>query len=304
MKLILNHLALFLMAIFSSYASYLIFYAHPSLDFDFYLQIMNFTGAAPDQYRILPYLVFKALYQALGSDGRAIKISILLYNVIFVYGVLALIESFAKVPTQKLKFNLQTLFVVIYPLFMFTGWRPTTSFIVFVTMLFVCVMQRQNKTVLHHLSALLLIVILSFCRADSAAFLAGFYWLFEKKVPTWSKVILVIVPFVAQFILQKVCFTESQYYIKTFMLIDNFKLYYFAINPCTYLLAGIILLKWKTLCQGIQFFWAKHKLFLLMCLAYLGVIFLIGRPNELRLYLPYYPVLVYLVTLYSKPQTT
>ncbi len=134
----------------------------------------------------------------------------------------------------------------------------------------------------------LLLTALSFARADIALIFALWFIVYQSR-KTVATLLWVFIPPLVQFILQEVIYPDAEYYSQKVMLLDNLSGYYLLRHPATYLIIASGIAFWRPIRAFLQRTW-DQKWFYLMLLGYLGLVMVIGRINEYRLYLPFVPI--------------
>ena len=149
----------------------------------FILRVFEFTGNAPDQYRILPFLGLKWTWQLwqLIVPGAELEKAILIFNTLFGWFVY---EGFFRLnsnwtESRRLRFNF--LFAVLYAYWLFQGWRPETLGFFAVCLGNALLWQRRAAPVWCWLALL----VLAFCRADTALVYALFYGAWARRPWPW-----------------------------------------------------------------------------------------------------------------------
>jgi len=278
-----------LLAVFTANAANKFFIS--DLDFElthhFYQNIFAFHGKAPDQYRILPLLLLKYLWKGLQviRPGAPWNHAVLLFNFLSafaVYEVFFLLGTAWSV-RKRLMFNLMFAILFIYTLY--TAYRPDTLCSLLICLLTLVVWLRTSATAIH----LLALTALAFTRAD-VALIYGVFWAFYCR-KNWTYLLPgIIIPILIQVLLQKWIFPEAVYYTKPIMFWDNLGGFYLRYNPATYCIAATILLFWREISDFIRGNWKRHWVFFGLFIAYFALIFVFGRINEYRLYLPFVPL--------------
>ncbi len=261
----------------------------------FYEQIFNFQGNAPDQYRILPLLAIKGLRSTL----QFIRPEVTFHHVLLVFNFICgflIFEGFFRLLTtfsERKGYLFNLIFAIVFIYTLYTGWRPDTLGLLLICT-FYCVWWNGQKTeqktgISTFVSHLFFIVTLAFSRSDIAAIYAIFFAF--TFIPNWpQRLLLVSLPFAVQYLLQFHIFKSATYYTTPIMVWDNLSGYYLAMNPATWLIAALILLFYKELYRYVVKTYQLIPLFYWLLLGYLGLVFIMGRLNEYRLYLPFLPL--------------
>lgn len=184
------------------------------------------------------------------------------------------------------------LLLLIYPFLMFDGVRSIAAFILLMSYLSVSYFNTENPTWGRQLTFFAVLVIFSFSRAD-IALLIGLVCALSMGLHPLAKLLTAIVPLLVQYLLGNYIYPESEYYADVIMLGDNLSLVYFANNPATYLLLAV-LLHWQAIKDFLADKYRHEKLILALLLGYVLTVFIVGRPNEFRLFLPLLPVILLL----------
>lgn len=258
----------------------------------FYDKIFAFEGQAPDQYRILPLLGIKSLIQL---GGLSFNYAVLLFNAGISFLLFELLWMLSPGKEPRKKYLLSFFYALVYTYLQYTGWRPDTQGLVLLcALLSVWVWKWGNKDGSWMITCLLL-ALLAFSRAEIALIFALFIaWTYTKN---WAiRVLFVAIPVAVQLLLQVVIFSEALYYTKALMITDNLSLYYFLRNPATYALIAAVLIWFPEIKNEAKRLWKDYPLFILLCIGYLALVFVVGRINEYRLYLPFVPL--YMLTLH------
>jgi len=297
-KLLLRLLVHGLLAIFLANAANKFFVV--DLDYEaehqFYAKIFAGLGDAPDQYRILPLLPLKWLCSQLPFNQ-----AVMVYNLGF--GFLAF-ELFAWIMggiRQRKKFTFNILFAGAYIYAQYTGWRPDTMGLVFlsafmVSPLFIC-KARSQLTLTGALGMSVLMAALAFSRADIAMVFAFYLGIYHAQ--NWFfRILWVVLPVLVQYLLMIQLYPEASYYSDKVMLLDNLSGYYLLRHPGTYLLLALGCVYFRPIQRFIRQTW-DQKWFYVLCLAYLGLVLVVGRVNEYRLYLPFVPIFADLAASYD-----
>jgi hypothetical protein len=249
----------------------------------FYKRIFEFRGDAPDQYRILPLLPIKWLCLWLPFNH-----AVLIYNVIFGFGVLEIHWRLGRSLALSWRLGLSFGLSILYIFLQYTGWRPDTMGLLLLCGLSALAIKELRDATTRILVYGLCILVLSWSRADIALIYALFGTFYRKT----QYAIWIPIPILSQILMQEAIFPEAQYYSKTIMLADNLKGFYLMQQPATYLFAAAVLIFWRPL----RAFWAatiqKNLYFYLLIAGYLVLVLVIGRVNEYRLYLPFLPLLL------------
>jgi hypothetical protein len=260
------------------------------LDFEavqgFYARIFAFAGDAPDQYRILPLLPLKLL-----CAHMPFNTAVLLYNLAFGWLGLELLWAVQPKAGEGRRTAVSVLFAGAYIYTQYTGWRPDTMGLFCLAALTVWVAWHVRDRLLREGALVLLVLALAFARADVALAFAAVLAAYHVRSMS-LRLLLPVLPVAVQVLLQWVLFPEAAYYSKTVMLWDNLGGYYLLRNPATYLILALLLLYGRPLWAFTRQLWERYPIVCGALLAYLGLVLVIGRLNEYRLYLPFLPLLL------------
>tara|TARA_B110000444_G_C18572254_1_gene469934 strand:- start:232 stop:606 length:375 start_codon:yes stop_codon:yes gene_type:complete len=108
----------------------------------------------------------------------------------------------------------------------------------------------------------------------------------------WEKFIVVGIPIIVQLLLSNTIYPGAKYYSELIMVTDNLSLLYFINNPTTYLLAALAIFYWERIRELVTHLHAENRFVLIIIAGYILTVFVIGRPNEYRLFLPLLPVIL------------
>ena len=252
----------------------------------FYARIFEFQGDAPDQYRILPLLPLKYLCQHLPFNT-----AVLVYNLFFGFVGLELLWRMTPRLTTQGRYTIAVLLAGGYIYTQYTGWRPDTMGLFCLAALTAWVAWHLRDRTLREGLLLLLVVALAFARADIALALAALLAAYHVRTMA-IRLLLPVLPVLVQALLQWQLFPTATYYTKTIMLMDNLGGYYLLRNPATYLLLALLLIFARPLWAFAQHLWQRYPIVCGVLLAYLGLVLVVGRINEYRLYLPFVPFLL------------
>ncbi len=274
-----------LLAVFIANAANKFFVPDLEYEFDngFYERIFQFQGDAPDQYRILPLLPL-----ALIVDFLPFNHAVILYNIIFSFIVLELLAALMKGLQPRKIFLAQILFAATYIYAQFSGWRPDTMGLMAISSSLILATTIQRRPLRETLLTLGLLA-LAFARADIAFWFAFFLAVYETSKWSW-RIIWLGIPILSQLALQFVIFPDAVYYSKKVMLWDNLSGFYLVRHPGTYLILAALLVFRKSILAFLKKSW-NYKWFYASLIGYLGLVLIIGRLNEYRLYLPFLPIL-------------
>lgn len=280
------------LSFFASYATSLIFFINKDY-LQFYKSILEFHGAAPDQYRIVPYLLMKPM-----TSVFSLKSTIVIFNTIFLFMSFFILSKSIKNINTSILFIIFTGFSMFYPLAMFSGPRPVTSFYIFLISLYFFIFSKEKKLTL---SLVAVYIILSFSRPDlGMVVLISTIFYMNKKYHIFKYILLFLLPIMSHLLMSQVIFPDAVYYCKKIMFYDNISLQFFKNTPGTYLIIAVFLLFSQSINQMFKLTISKYKYFYLAITLYLLTILIVGRLNELRLYLPFFPIVIYMIDNYNK----
>lgn len=267
----------------------------PDLDFEkehqFYEAIFEFSGQAPDQYRILPLLGIKFVRNGLQliKPDTPINHAILVFNFFCAFLIFELFYFLAASwsVSKRIYFNL--LFSILYIYTQYTGWRPDTLGLLLIATTFMAALVRYPDRWGVATAGL---IVLSFARSDIALIYAVFIcFTFQKSLK--FKWLLLLIPVLIQCYLQFYLFASATYYTKPLMLLDNLSGYYLAYNPATWLIIAGGVIFWSDLRAYLGRMYQAIPVLLWLFLAYLALVLVVGRINEYRLYLPFVPLWIW-----------
>lgn len=254
----------------------------------FYARIFAFVGDAPDQYRILPLLPLKAF-----ATRLSFNYSVLLYNCIFAFLVFEASWAIMGKIRSSIKYAVIFLFALLYIYCQYTGWRPDTMGLMTVVSALVLVADRLSAGALRSVMLVVLVMALTFSRAEIALIFAIYLAIYQVKA--WPlRIVLLLLPLAGQLALQGLIFPEAAYYSKKMMLWDNLRLYYILRHPATYLFAAAGLAFWQPIWQFVRETFRAYRYIWLLLGAYLVLVLVVGRLNEFRLYLPFFPLFLWM----------
>lgn len=281
-------------AAFSSWASYRMHilaieeFALPILD-----AVINLHGRAPDQYRVLPYLLIKAidsLAALLPMNTHGLRVPILVFDTLcLTAAALALRSTFPRAVSQ----NFVWLLFLIYPFLMFDGYRPISAFILLLCVLCIsAIMWMRRSDDANQPWALGTILLLSFTRADIALLYAAVY-LGATNAHIALKIVALLTPLIAQFLLTRVLFPEAQYFSAILMLRENLRGAFLLGSPLTYLALALILYYWQAIAAFTKQLFVELPIVAVATAGYVLLLLVIAMPNEYRLFLPLLPIVLW-----------
>lgn len=291
-------LVVLLAAICASWAAYRIHilaieeFALPILE-----AVINFDGRAPDQYRLLPYALLRAVSELTSLfpfDDYNLRISILVFDTSFLaLAALALRRNFPAIVTPKFLW----LLFLIYPYLMFDGYRPISAFILFVCVIAVQALPRaQDGNAMTLSIALTSILVLSFSRAD-VALLYAFIFATTLHISLPSKAVLIGLPVATQALLSFVLFPNAEYFSAVLMLSRNLSGTLLLASPLSYFVLALALYYWRDILTFSKILLKDDKWFFFAIIGYAALLLLIAMPNEYRLFLPILPLILWKLEL-------
>jgi hypothetical protein len=291
-----THLAFMLASVFAAWGSYLIHVIpieEPSLPI--LEALIELSGRAPDQYRVVPYLLIGLIQDAINSlPGIDVELRypVLIFDSVFLYlSVMSIRKHFDSIGGQSIQWFL----LLIYPFLMFDGYRPTASFILFLSIHIVVFMRNANAgNKKAWFPFTLLIVLMSFTRAD-VAILFAVSALGLANASMLLKICVAIVPLAVQVLLSTVIFSDAEYFSQLVMISDNLSLRFLASSPLTYFLIALLVGYWPSIINFIKQVAKTHVFVLVAMCGYVVTLFVIARLNEYRLFLPFLPLVLWLI---------
>lgn len=275
-----------LLAFFLANAANKFFTADLDADAKRYALIFDFAGEAPDQYRILPLLALKALCQ-----WTSFHTAVLIFN--FALGFISLelfVPFLRKYPVQT-RYTFSVLFSAGFIYTLYTGWRPDTLGLLVLCQVTALVGWKMPQGMPRNVVLTLLLAAMAFSRAEIALLTGVFLALHGRRQWVWL-VVWCGMAIGVQFLLSRYLFPSATYQTQKVMLADNLRLYYILRNPATWLLAAVCIIWWRGLSTYVRRTYRKFYYFYLIGISYLLLVLVIGRLNELRLYLPFLPLLM------------
>ncbi len=249
----------------------------------FYDRIFKFIGDAPDQFRILPLLPLKLLCEFLPFNH-----AVLAYNSVFGFVVLELLWLLTNKLSVSWRWGIAFGYCILYIFFQYTGWRPDTMGLMALCLTAALILRDMRDSSLRAVLYALMVVALSFSRADIALIYALFATFYRNR----GYAILIPIPIIAQILLGEVIFPEAAYYSKVIMIEDNIKLYYLLRNPATYLILAALIVFRQQITQFVKRNFKINYYFYLLLVGYFLLTMVVGRINEYRLYMPFIPLLL------------
>lgn len=266
----------------------------PDLDYEdankVYAAIFAFDGPAPDQYRILPLLLLKGICLKLPFHH-----AVLLLNGLAAFICFELFWWLMGEWSDRKKAALILVFAAFHAYAQYTGWRPDTMALVMICTLGILPAGSALRGLPRAVALVLAVAAISFSRADIGMVYAIFFAVYTER--SWPvRIFLLLIPPAVQALLQFVLFPDAVYYTHTIMLQDNLSGYYLVKSPATYLILAIILFEFPRIRSFLRDTFPRFKYFYILCAGYLLLILMVGRLNEYRLYLPFVPLWLWLMT--------
>lgn len=283
-------------SLFSAFASYRM-HVEPIQEFALPIleAITNFEGRAPDQYRVIPYMIIGAIQDifawVFGDPSYSAKYPIIFFDAFFLFASTLLLHRKFPIMNQQL---ILLVFLLVYPFAMFDGYRPISSYILFLSTVNVLLI---FDNALPHRKMMLFfwIGLFSFSRADVALLMAIIAVInLNDRINFIEKLLLVSIPLVVQYVLQFVVFKEAVYFSPVIMVSDNASLRFIMNSPLTFLLLALVIQNCRKMQSFFSYLLKSQRYVLFVMLAYVLVLFVIARPNEYRLLIPYFPILLFL----------
>lgn len=286
-----KYIGFFFLSFFSSYTTSVMFFLEKDyIDFG---NIMDFSGGAPDQYRVLPYLLIKSIVYVLPlkiSYLESIKFSVIIFNTFFLFMSFYILTKFIRLSDYKMTLIFIG-FSLFYPISMFLGPRPVTALYFFLISLYLFLYDKNNKLTVF---LLFVYIAISFSRPDlSIVVLVSTIFNMEKKYGFSIILFLFSIPVISHLIISQLIFPDAVYYCKKIMFYDNLSLSYMVHTPGVYLVAAILFLYYSFIKEMVIETFYEYKFFYIGVIFYFLVILVVGRINELRLYLPLIPMMLY-----------
>lgn len=289
-------IAYWLGAIFAAWASYRMhIIGNEAAVLPMLEEILSFSGRAPDQYRIIPYILIGAIHRTVNVLpwlDVGLRASILVFDSIFLcLSALAIRKHFPTLINSNYLWGL----FLIYPFLMFDGYRPISSFILYLSVHTVVLMRSiQSDSQRSRVRLVLMIGILSFTRAD-VAFLFALSSFGLQRGYFLVTLITACVPLVAQILLSKVFFPDAEYFSPVLMVSDNLSLRFMIGSPLTYFFSGLLILFRVQVTLFIKESFKNNRIILMAMFGYIIMLFVVARPNEFRLFLPLLPLVFWLL---------
>jgi hypothetical protein len=257
---------------------------------EYFGNILDFKGFAPDQYRILPYLLIKPLAHVMRLEFAFIIFKTIFFALFF-YECFNLLTNIKR---QKIYLYI-ILLSFIYTISMHAGYRPDAIFLVWLTAILLRVLKSKWEFKQKSLALYLLLVLISFTRADFALFCAIFLSFYYFKIHVLSALVIVT-PLVIQFLLQKIIFPDAVYQVEVITFWQNVLLK-FPISSLLFLFPPLLILYWHTFKGFSLFVIRQYPYFIYIFVFYFFALVWVGRITEFRIYLPFIP---FLLTFYNE----
>lgn len=257
--------------------------------------VVNLEGRAPDQYRILPYLIIAGLTKVLDlfqTQAPTLRIAVLVFYSVFLWlSSLFLLGTFRR----SINHNFLWIIFLIYPFLMFDGYRPISSFILFLSVCTVALMQNALQGNRYaYIGFICLIVLLSFSRAD-VAFVFALASIGCIRNGLAGKLSILAIPVAVQLLLSNVIFSDAEYFSNVVMLWINLSGEFLIRSPLLYLSLGLVIVYRKQLLAVLMYGFHHRKFALLALCGYIATLMVIAMPNEFRLFLPLLPLYLWLL---------
>lgn len=297
-------LAYALAALYAAWASYRIHvlpiedFALPILD-----AILQLEGRAPDQYRILPYLLLRAMsggLHALLGDDLSLSVPIVLFDASALFcSVLLLRRMFSLKDGSALVWIL----FLIYPYLMFDGYRPVSAFILCMSLLMLQAILLARSGSVRDMALLLVALFFgSASRADVGMLYAVVaVLLIRPSIPL--ALCMLAIPAGMQFVLSRIVFADAEYFSEVFMLMRNLSEGWVIRAPLTGFLLAVLLIYAGPIRLWSRWAWNHYRGVFVTLLAYALTLCVIAMPNEYRLFLPLLPVVMFLINEYRLTET-
>jgi hypothetical protein len=180
---------------------------------------------------------------------------------------------------SRLRIRLILIFLLLtYPFMMFDGYRPISSFILFLSSLTMLLCQ-QHTLPMRKLAFFLLLLTFSFTRADVALVLAVISFAYVS-FNNLEKGLIVVIPIGIQLLLSRVLFPEAEYFSSVVMIMDNLGGRFLIGSPLSYLIIGLLICFWSEVAGFVSSAWRQRKQALIPLLSYCVLLFIIARPNQ------------------------
>jgi hypothetical protein len=261
-------------------------------DYNFYKAIINFTGSAPEQYRIFPYLIIGFI-----AKFFTINKAFFLFNILFLFLNNVLVYKILKTTKKEISHVIVILLGFLYP--QVTN-ISITAFILCVVSAIVFVYRLSAfNAILKIVLCYLLTLALSFSRSDIALFMALFLsgYLLSNKT---TKSLFIITPVLSQLLLQFIIFPNAKYYCNLIMVTINLSTIALKM-PINYVLIGILIVFYGYIKKFILYCFYCYRFFMLLFLGYLVTCFFIAIIYEYKLYFPFVPVFLMIYNDCKKP---
>lgn len=258
-----------------------------------FLKILEGTGPAPDQYRVLQNHLIGLLYRRLDFYWSVKAFTALsLAATIFLF----LNAGFPRI-SATLKRHWCLILVLIYPVVMYPASRGDTAFILLLCLALVIALEARNQR-----AFVVLLTLLSLARADLALFAAIFAMIWDTSLlprAMWAG--LAAIPVSIQFAMKYVIFPDAEYYVDVVMLNENLKFNILLATPMFALVAGLIFINYRAVARFVS--WqlsrtAREKLLMGSIGAYAIAVSVVAIVAETRLFLPLAPFMLLMVQDY------
>ena len=283
------------LSVFVATCCHILFMARADLPRYYSIVDLSGLGPAPDQFRVVPYMLIELLRQTLSvalNRPMTPGLSVFMFTTVFLFLSNTIVyEQFSAKDDRRI-LSVLTIVALVYPISMLHGFKIITPFVLFINSLVVWTLAKSAGRIRDG-SAIVLIALLSFSRADTALFMALF-WAINARKQLFQIATLTSIPIASQFLLSFVLFPRSEYYTKLIMLQDNLSLRFISTTPLSYLILGTIVLCHRELMARIKIVLHTHPKSCILLAFYLAALTLIARIDEYRLFIPLLPVILYL----------
>lgn len=291
----LSHSSDLIGSLFLGYlGAWLVMHIHLPPDFvkvheSVFIQILQGTGPAPDQYRLLQNHLIGLLYRHFDLY-QAVQYFTTLSLAFTIYIFLNM--GFDKIPQKFKRFGVAIL-ALIYPLLMYNGPRGDTAFILLLSLGLSITLEYKKR-----ISFVLLLILMTFTRVDVALFSVLFAFLWNRSFfRSYIWLVMGIFTISIQAWLKFIVFPDAAYYANVIMLQENSKLNLLSTPAFVFMLAILFLTK-SSFVAFTKWLWSEHsngKLFVILFLSYISVLIVVALVAETRLFLPLAPYLLLLI---------
>jgi hypothetical protein len=248
--------------------------------------VLNFTGFAPDQYRILPYLLMKPLVSFIPMEFTFLIFKTLFFTLFF----LECFRLLDRVSHARV-YQFIILFSFIYTIAMHAGFRPVTIFLVYLVAVMIRMLRSDWTSAKKKALLYLMIVLISFTRADVGLFCALFLSFATFRISLLTPFVLVT-PVAIQLLLQKVIFPNAVYQVDVITIWQNVA-FRFPKSSLLFFIPPILIMYWKTIKGMAVFVHKRYPYFSLVFVLYFIGLMFVARITEFRIYLFLAPFVLY-----------